>query len=296
MIILGLDTATFTASAALLDTESGTEGQTESGTEGQTEEGTEGTAGGAGARLLAEGTLDTSGRGDDLLVLIDELCRRAGISPRQIGAVAVGAGPGSFTGLRIGMATAKGIAFAAGCPLWLVSSLAAMAAEEAGTADPATPATPATPARLLVPVLDARRGEVFAGFYKSDPALTLVAAEQVLAPEAVEAAIQAASRAASPEAASAEAASAVTCSGDALEVHAALAPLAARWSPRARTPAGAWIARLALRGDRHDSLRAGRPAYLRPAEAEIMYPDGIPGALRTLVLPSMPTTQPPEKP
>jgi tRNA threonylcarbamoyladenosine biosynthesis protein TsaB len=269
MIVLGLDTATFTASAALLRTP-------------------EGDALGAGdsaaaPELLAEGTLDTSGRGDDLLVLIDELCRKARVAPTQLGAVAVGAGPGSFTGLRIGMATAKGIAFAAGCPLWLVSSLAAMAAEEAAAAPP-----PTAP-RLVVPVLDARRGEVFAGFFalapsaspQGAPALATAAAEQVLAPEDVPAAIQAAAAAAATGVAD------LACCGDALEVHgAALASLAARWSGRARTPAGAWIARLALRGDRHDALRAGRPAYLRPAEAEIMYPDGVPGALRKLVLPS----------
>lgn len=269
MIILGLDTATFTASAALLDSERAEPA-------GQ-------------AQLLAEGTLDTSGRGDDLLVLIDELCKRAGIAPKQIGAVAVGAGPGSFTGLRIGMATAKGIAFAAGCPLWLVSSLAAMAAEEAAVAPPLTGS------RLIAPILDARRGEVFAGFFLAGaaaPTLVEAAAEQVLAPEAVEAAIAAAVAAAG----AASPTSSVTCCGDALEVHpAALAALAAGWSRRGRTPAGEWIARLALRGDRHDLLRSGRPAYLRPAEAEIMYPDGVPGALRTLALPSTLPPLPPEK-
>lgn len=259
MFILGLDTATFTSSAALVDGE---------------------------GQVLAEGTLDTSGRGDDLLVLVDEVCARAGIAPRQITAVAVGAGPGSFTGLRIGMATAKGIAFAAGCPLWLVSSLGAMAAElaaelaarSAGAGAPS--AGPMAP--LLVPVLDARRGEVFAGFYsEADGAFAPAAAEQVLAPEALAGAIAArqAQRGAS-------AADAVVCSGDALEVFGeALAPLAPQWRAVARTPAGRWVARLALAGPREDALRGGRPAYLRPAEAEIMYPDGVPGALRSLVLP-----------
>ncbi len=255
MIVLGLDTATFTASAALVD--------------------------GEGA-LLAEGTLDTSGRGDDLLVLLDELCRQANVTPKQLAAVAVGAGPGSFTGLRIGMATAKGIAFAARCPLWLVSSLAAMAGELAASEHAGAAAS-----TLWVPVLDARRGEVFAGFYRSghggaqDSALEQASAEEVLAPEALAAKLATTSVE-------------VVCSGDALEVFAEpLASLAARWRKVARTPSGAWVARLALRGERLDSLRGGRPAYLRPAEAEIMYPDGVPGALRTLSLPS--TTLPPEK-
>lgn len=266
MIVLGLDTATFTASAALVD--------------------------GEGA-ILAEGTLDTSGRGDDLLVLLDDLCRQANVTPRQLDAVAVGAGPGSFTGLRIGMATAKGIAFAAKCPLWLVSSLAAMAEELA-----ASERAPATNT-LWVSVLDARRGEVFAGFYRSghdgatSGALEEASAEEVLAPEALAAKIETIARMETTATTATTPVEAV-CSGDALEVFAEpLSSLATRWRPVARTPSGAWIARLALRGERHDSLRSGRPAYLRPAEAEIMYPDGVPGALRTLVLPS--TTLPPEK-
>jgi hypothetical protein len=47
-----------------------------------------------------------------------------------------------------------------------------------------------------------------------------------------------------------------------------------------RTPTGAAVARLALAGSRADVLVDGVPAYLRPAEAEILYPDGVPGALR----------------
>jgi tRNA threonylcarbamoyladenosine biosynthesis protein TsaB len=266
MIVLGLDTATFTASAALVDAE---------------------------GAVLAEGTLDTSGRGDDLLVLLDELCRTANLSPRQLGAVAVGAGPGSFTGLRIGMATAKGIAFAAKSPLWLVSSLAAMAAELAAAERERAAATSA--GALWVPVLDARRGEVFAGFYRSGQNGELIeaAAEAVLAPEEL---VRRLATTGAPEISTTATTSIeAVCAGDAIEVFAEpLAALAPRWRSKiARTPSAAWIARLALRGERHDSLRSGRPAYLRPAEAEIMYPDGVPGALRTLALPS--TTRPVEK-
>lgn len=281
MIVLGLDTATFTSSAALVD--------------------------GDGA-VLGEGTLDTSGRGDDFLVRIDEICRQAGVTPRQISAVAVGAGPGSFTGLRIGMATAKGIAFAAGCPLWLVSSLAAMAAELAAESagESARPLRSLEPTEslgpqafagpLLVPVLDARRGEVFAGFFYNrgggaGHAISLVeaAAEAVLAPEALAAAI---ARAQLPR----STAEAAVCCGDAIEVFdEALAPLAPQWRPVGRTPSGRWVARLALLGQREDLLRSGRPAYLRPAEAEIMYPDGVPGVRRVVVLPTLSEPEP-EKP
>ena len=72
-------------------------------------------------------------------------------------AIAVTVGPGSFTGVRIGVATAKALAWAQGRPLHPVSTLAAMAA--ALLAD-----HPA--ADLAVPALDARRGEIFAGVYR----------------------------------------------------------------------------------------------------------------------------------
>jgi tRNA threonylcarbamoyladenosine biosynthesis protein TsaB len=93
VIVLGLDTSTSTAGVAIVD----------------------------GGRLLADARHDTRARGADLLVAIDEVCRRAGVPPARLDAVAIGAGPGSFTGLRIGMATAKGIAFAARRPLWAAS-------------------------------------------------------------------------------------------------------------------------------------------------------------------------------
>lgn len=246
--VLGLDTATHTASAALVD---------------------------AHGQLLAEATHDTSGRGDDLLVLLDDLCRAAGVAPRELGAVAVGAGPGSFTGLRIGMATAKGIAFAARCPLWLGSSLAAMAAEAA----PAARAAASGASPLVVPVLDARRDEVFCGFYDGGLGTAALGAERVLAPEQLAAAV-AEVLATTPD-------RPVWYCGDALAaLPDELAAFAPRWLEVARTPAARELARLALRGDRHDHLTEGRPAYLRPAEAEVMYPDGVPGALRKISAPS----------
>jgi hypothetical protein len=67
--------------------------------------------------------------------------------------------------------------------------------------------------------------------------------------------------------------------GDALAAYPVLAPLADRWRPA--TPRGAAVARLALAGARIDVLITGAPAYIRPAEAELKYPDGVPGALRT---------------
>jgi tRNA threonylcarbamoyladenosine biosynthesis protein TsaB len=230
MRILGLDTSTLSAGIAVLDDD----------------------------RVLAEGRHDSSRRTADLLVGIDALCRRAGVAPTELEAVAVGAGPGSFTGLRIGMATAKGIAFAAGVPLWAVSSLAALAADARATPDARAPAP------AIAAVLDARRGEVFAGCYRGDE---LVGDERVLAPDQLATWVESLL---GPDA---------RFAGDARAAHAVLAPLADRWlSPLA--PSGVSVARLALAGPRTDVLTSGAPMYIRPAEAEIKYPDGVPGALR----------------
>ncbi|HEY1556774.1 MAG TPA: tRNA (adenosine(37)-N6)-threonylcarbamoyltransferase complex dimerization subunit type 1 TsaB [Kofleriaceae bacterium] len=195
-------------------------------------------------RSIALGGIEREFDGD-LLVAIDALCREQGIAPHALEAVAVGAGPGSFTGLRIGMATGKGIAFAAGKPLWLASSLAAVAwrARE-------------TDADVLVAVLDARRGEVYAGCYARATLAPLVG-ERVLPPGELAAWVDeiAAGRR-------------VAFIGD-------CEPLAAPWL--AATPSALGVIELA---SREDALTTGAPAYIRRAEAEVKYPDGIPGALR----------------
>ncbi|MCK7536809.1 MAG: tRNA (adenosine(37)-N6)-threonylcarbamoyltransferase complex dimerization subunit type 1 TsaB [Marinilabiliales bacterium] len=61
-----------------------------------------------------------------LTVLIGELLATAGIAPLSLEAVAVSKGPGSYTGLRIGVSVAKGIAYGAGIPLIGINTLAAM--------------------------------------------------------------------------------------------------------------------------------------------------------------------------
>ncbi len=231
MIVLGLDTSTSMTSVAVLDSERDARVATAESAHG--------------------------GRGADVLVHVDRACRELGVAPRAIEAVAIGAGPGSFTGLRIGMATAKGIAFAAGCPVWAVSSLAALAWDAR--------------ADLACAALDARRGEIYAGCYRRDDTLGVIAlaAERVLAPGEL------ASWVASVVGTSAH----VSYTGDALDAYAdALAPLRAGW--QARTPSGRAVAELALRGARVDVLVAGTPTYIRPSEAEVMYPDGVSGALR----------------
>jgi tRNA threonylcarbamoyladenosine biosynthesis protein TsaB len=76
----------------------------------------------------------------------DELLREAGLGPRQLELLAVGVGPGSFTGVRIGLAAARGLGLALDLPVAGVSTLDALAAGAPGA----------------TPVIDARRREVFA--------------------------------------------------------------------------------------------------------------------------------------
>ena len=76
---------------------------------------------------------------------IDVVLRKADVEPEQLDALAVGTGPGSFTGVRIGLATARALAFALGLRAAGVSTLDALAAGSPGA----------------VPVIDAKRGEVF---------------------------------------------------------------------------------------------------------------------------------------
>jgi tRNA threonylcarbamoyladenosine biosynthesis protein TsaB len=85
-------------------------------------------------------------RAATLLEDVDALLRQGGASPRDLELLAIGVGPGSFTGIRIGLATARGLALALDVPAAGVSTLAALAAGAPGA----------------VPVIDAKRREIFA--------------------------------------------------------------------------------------------------------------------------------------
>jgi tRNA threonylcarbamoyladenosine biosynthesis protein TsaB len=93
---------------------------------------------------------------DRLLALVAESLAEAGLSPTDLRGVACGAGPGSFTGLRIGAATAKGLCFALGIPLVMVSSLAALAQAAAPRAE-----------GPVLACLDAAQGRVYARLFAS---------------------------------------------------------------------------------------------------------------------------------
>lgn len=88
-----------------------------------------------------------------LLPMIDEVCKMAEVEPESFDAIAVSGGPGSFTGLRIGSATAKGLGQALGIPIIHVPTLDAMAYNMYGTD------------MLICPIMDARRSQVYTGIY-----------------------------------------------------------------------------------------------------------------------------------
>jgi tRNA threonylcarbamoyladenosine biosynthesis protein TsaB len=89
-----------------------------------------------------------------LMQAIDEVLQRAGVSPAAIDAFVISQGPGSFTGLRIGIGTVKGLAVATGKPVVGISTLSVLAHQAPdGTA-------------LVCPMIDARRGEVYWSVYR----------------------------------------------------------------------------------------------------------------------------------
>ncbi len=98
-----------------------------------------------------------------LTVIIQRLLDETGTKAGDLGAVAVSKGPGSYTGLRIGVSTAKGIAYGAGIPLLGINTLTAMCSGYLSS-HPAELSTDT----LLCPMIDARRMEVFNALYTTD--------------------------------------------------------------------------------------------------------------------------------
>jgi len=130
--LLGIDTSTSAASACVLRGD------------------------GAAFEVLppAERLLRPPAQATELMPAVAEAMERAEVDWKDLDAIAVGVGPGTFTGLRIGVATARALATAAGLPLRRVSSLAALAA--------------GIDSLVRLPLIDARRGEVFAALYEGE--------------------------------------------------------------------------------------------------------------------------------
>ena len=113
-------------------------------------------------KLLAEYTLNNGNtHSETLLPMVESIFRHFGISARDIDLFAVSAGPGSFTGIRIGAATLKGLAFGKGTPCVAVSTLEALA-ENIAPLD-----------GILVPCMDARRGQAYNALFESKNGVTV---------------------------------------------------------------------------------------------------------------------------
>ncbi|HEX9103702.1 MAG TPA: tRNA (adenosine(37)-N6)-threonylcarbamoyltransferase complex dimerization subunit type 1 TsaB [Polyangia bacterium] len=201
----------------------------------------------AGAALWRDGALVAERRrvvtthSEALLQMIDELFVEASVAPADVDAIACGAGPGSFTGLRIGLSTAKGLCFALGKPLVMVSSLAALAAR--------------APDGRVCATLDAFKGEVYAGLFdvrggvpvRDGDEAALPPAKLLLQLDGVDYVV-----------------------GSGAQKYR---ELAARLLDEEAGPRPADVARLAAlraaRGD-YDDLASAAPAYIRPSEAELV--------------------------
>ncbi len=161
MLILGIDTATMTLSLSLVERD-----------------------GVSGAdKMLSEANFPPPAQHSALLPgEIGRMLEGAGKCLDDLSAIVVGLGPGSFTGLRVGLATARAIAFARGIPLVGASSLHAMALAAAREKSASL-----EQGDILVPLFDARKGEVYGGLFRvtagGEPAVELP--EFVMKPEAL---------------------------------------------------------------------------------------------------------------
>ena len=107
-------------------------------------------------QILADYSLDAGVQhAERLISMVSQVLAGANLGLDAMSGVAVGAGPGSFTGLRIGMATAKGLCLAAGIPLLSIPTLAGIAYDHLTYGVP------------VCAMLDARRGQVYAGVYRA---------------------------------------------------------------------------------------------------------------------------------
>lgn len=108
-------------------------------------------------RLLAEYTLNNGNtHSETLLPMVEAMLRHFGITPAEIDLFAVSNGPGSFTGVRIGAATLKGLAFGSDKPCVGVSTLEALAENLVFRSG------------LICPVMNARRSQVYTALFRSD--------------------------------------------------------------------------------------------------------------------------------
>jgi tRNA threonylcarbamoyladenosine biosynthesis protein TsaB len=228
MLVLGVETSTMQGGAALV------------GDDG----------------LCSEYTLNVQAtHSERLLPTIERMLHDAGIGLDALSGLAVSIGPGSFTGLRIGLSTVKGLAYATGLPVIGVPTLEVLAC------------TVAFAREQICPVLDARKQEVYAALFRWERSqLVRIMEDTALAPEALCGKIH----------------RSTIFLGDGLAVYGELfrRRLVDRMlvpPPPSRGPRPAWVAELGrqriLRGER-DAVDTLVPRYLRPSEAELKHQRG----------------------
>jgi tRNA threonylcarbamoyladenosine biosynthesis protein TsaB len=215
--LLALDTSSLQASVALTDDE----------------------------RVLERRERVVTTHSESLLVLVDECLRAAGLTVAGVDVIACGAGPGSFTGLRIGLATAKGLCYAAKKPLVMISSLAALALR--GKAD-----------EPCVCAVDAFKNEVYAARFDMHAGQPqLVGDERVLPPAQLVEELAALAP--------------ITLLGNATQKYPQLSMPGVR--SLEALPGAEAVAILARRravaGD-FDDVATAAPRYIRPSEAELV--------------------------
>jgi tRNA threonylcarbamoyladenosine biosynthesis protein TsaB len=267
LLFLGIDTATRVGSVALVRAaiEHGAGASPEPGRVAE------------GGTLLAEVTRDTGlGHGTELLPIIDDCLARAEASLEDVGCIAISLGPGSFTGLRIALATAKGLALGGDASLIGVPTLAALAATILPGWAAEQASAPCPTGTVVAPCLDARKGEVYgATFVVREPLwnepiarLGRTSEDAAFAPDAFHAALA--------ERSSNDARVLLLGDGVARYSREIVEPMADRalvLSLESRPPSGAAVARIAAgtfvsRGP--DDRATLVPRYARASEAEIM--------------------------
>ena len=187
-----------------------------------------------------------------MLEAVHGLLASVGMGAGELERIVVGVGPGGFTGLRIGIATALGLGQALGVPVRGASSLEALALGMSEVAPPGA---------ALAPVLDARRGELFVGAYRARGGGAL---EELLGPRALtpEAAVDALVALGSPGAPVAVAGDGVAVAGPALE-GPRVAPLASG-AAAGRVRATDLVRRVEAGGE-----VPAMPVYVRLPDAEV---------------------------
>jgi tRNA threonylcarbamoyladenosine biosynthesis protein TsaB len=194
-----------------------------------------------------------------LLGAIDFVLREARCRMEQVEGWVIALGPGSFTGLRIGVSTVKGLAFATGKPVAGVSTLDVLASQIAPTSF------------LICPILDARKKEVYTGFYRFQNGISLTRQSEY--------------QAISPESLVSQINEQTIFVGDGVRTYGdffldRLGSFAIFPPSPLHVSHGSTVAKLGLdllKKGEHLSLSTFSPLYIRPSEAEVRWQETHPG-------------------